>query len=107
MYIGGILGFGDHVGLYFTTGPMIGKNPDWAIGGGIHFAKAFGLGVVIPIRQAFNSYRKHEDKISMTINHYSHHFSDLMTSSTNYLVDHSVAVLSGLENIANTVHLLN
>jgi hypothetical protein len=67
LYIGGILGFGESFGPYITTGPMIGSNPDWALGGGVHIGKAFGLGMVIPLRQAFSSANKHSDKVGMLL----------------------------------------
>jgi len=63
LYLGYIGGWGDKAGLYVTTGPMIGANPDWAVGGGVHIAKAFGVGMVIPLRQALTSANKHQDKL--------------------------------------------
>jgi hypothetical protein len=53
LYLGGILGWGDNFGPYVTTGPMIGSDMDWAVGGGLHIKKVFGLGLVVPLRQAF------------------------------------------------------
>jgi len=67
LYLGGMAGIGEKFGLYGTTGPMIGRNPDWAIGGGVHFAKAVGVGVVIPIRQALQSYGKHQEKVTAAL----------------------------------------
>jgi hypothetical protein len=58
LYVGGIVGWGETVGPYFTTGPMIGSDMDWAVGGGIHFGQRFGLGVVLPVRATL----QHSDK---------------------------------------------
>ncbi len=88
LYLGGIVGFGDKFGPYVTTGPMIGKNPDWAIGGGIHFGKCFGLGVVIPIRQAMKSYAKNQDKVAV--------ITDYVGSACNYVYDKAICLASGV-----------
>ncbi len=49
LYGGGILGLGSKVGLYGTAGLIIGDELDVGIGGGVHFGKVFGLGVIFPI----------------------------------------------------------
>ncbi|MBI2128837.1 hypothetical protein HYU07_01225 [Candidatus Woesearchaeota archaeon] len=89
LYLGGILGFGDKFGLYLTTGPMIGKNPDWAIGGGIHILKAFGLGVVVPIRQALRSYSKHQDKMAAYIDLGQQYLANAIDAGKHYLANAS------------------
>ena len=61
------MGFGDAAGIYLTTGPMIGADCDWAIGGGIHIAKAFGLGLVVPIRQALTVAAAKSEEISQLL----------------------------------------
>lgn len=66
-YVGGILGFGERFGVYGTTGPMIGADCDWAIGGGVHIGRAFGVGVVVPIKQALQASAKHSDKLTYLI----------------------------------------
>ncbi len=51
LYFGGMMGWGESAGVYLTTGPMIGYDLDWAVGGGVHIGKKVGLGIVLPIRQ--------------------------------------------------------
>lgn len=62
LYLGPIVGFGKNFGLYLTTGPMIGSDPDWAVGGGVHVSK-FGVGVVIPLGKLLTSATAHSDKL--------------------------------------------
>ncbi len=64
LYLGGMVGWGENAGIYLTTGPMIGTDPDWAIGGGVHVMRTFGFGMVLPIRQMLYAGAAHSDKIS-------------------------------------------
>ncbi len=100
LYIGGVMGFGDAAGVYLTTGPMIGKDPDWAIGGGIHLAKAIGLGVVIPIRQAMETYKRNEDKIPAIIDSI-HKYASQAHDYINYVLGHTHVIAAHLPNITS------
>ncbi len=72
LYLGGIVGWGESVGPYLTTGPMIGANPDWAVGGGIHLGQRLGVGLVVPVFHALGAYAPHHDKVSHAIQQVSH-----------------------------------
>jgi hypothetical protein len=98
LYIGGIAGVGDKFGVYGTTGPMIGTNPDWAIGCGIHFGKTICLGIAVPIRQAMNSYAKHQDKVS-AIYESVKSYVDCTQYQLHQLVQDSPTVVHGLEKL--------
>ena len=99
VYIGGILGFGKTAGIYLTTGPMIGSDPDWAIGGGVHIAKSIGVGVVVPIRKTMQYYNDHQDKITTLLN-VAH---DYYTSLQHHIVDNAPTAIAGLEHIIRRV----
>ncbi|MFA6460798.1 MAG: hypothetical protein WCV90_00895 [Candidatus Woesearchaeota archaeon] len=100
LYIGGVLGFGRKAGVYLTTGPMIGSNPDWAIGGGIHLFRGFGLGIVVPIRQALSSYSRHQDKLGMIMDQTGNGLTDIVNAA-------SVAVGNSVDTIASLTNYLS
>lgn len=74
-YVGGVGGVGKKFGIYGTTGPMIGRDFDWAIGGGIHFFRTIGIGVVIPIRQALMAASGHSEKVSYLLDKSQYYIS--------------------------------
>lgn len=92
LYVGGIVGFGNTVGPYLTAGPMIGADPDLAIGGGIHFGKFVGIGVVVPVLKTLSGLGQHGDKAVYAIQNYYEIASRFVGSSIP-------AVQSGLERI--------
>lgn len=96
LYLGGIVGWGETFGPYLTTGPMIGADPDWAIGGGIHI-KRFGLGVVIPIQQAMQTANRHPEKVAYLIDQ----GSQLLAQTQYYAGEtiHALSQLGGLESL--------
>ena len=99
-YVGGILGFGDRFGLYLTAGGMAGYvreegfDADFGVGAGIHFAKAVGLGVIVPIKRTIQAINRNNDKLSAIVDQTQYYAS--------VAADHLYQVGSGvLETIVN------
>ncbi len=109
LYIGGILGFGEAAGVYLTAGPMIGKDMDFAVGGGLHIAKTIGLGVVVPLRQAYNAYEDNKDKIAAAYDTLrelalqAYHHVDVLYAKAHALEAHLPQIQGALEHIVNKI----
>ncbi len=100
LYLGGMIGFGDSIGLYFTAGPMLGANSDLAIGGGIHIGKAIGVGVVVPVFQTIHAMGRHSDKLTA----YNDIAQRYVSNAQGYISDALAqlpTISSGLERVVN------
>ncbi len=67
LYLGGIIGFGETAGVYFTAGPMIGATCDIAVGAGVHLGQVVGLGVAVPVFKTYRGISEHHDKAAAVL----------------------------------------
>lgn len=67
LYLGGIMGFGETAGIYFTAGPMIGATCDLAVGAGVHLGQVVGLGVAFPVFKTYRAISEHSDKAAVVV----------------------------------------